>query len=75
MLRYLFQLGNTDLLQQFDSYLEFSFSFLMYSILPLRFQLSCGKCVKYRFIEFFVFDFGSLPYLLYSFPTWELLLL
>ena len=29
---------------------------------PLRFQLSCGKSVKYRFIEFFVFDHDSLPY-------------
>ena len=33
-------------------------------MLLLRFQLSCGKCVKHRFIEFFVFDYGSLPYLL-----------
>ena len=33
-------------------------------MLPLRFQLSCGKSVKYRFIEFFVFDYGSHPYLL-----------
>ena len=26
--------------------------------------MSCGKSVKYRFIEFFVFDYDSLPYLL-----------
>ena len=32
-------------------------------MLPLRFQLSCGKSVKYRLIEFFVFDYGSLPYI------------
>ena len=42
----------------------FSFSFFFYAVLPLRFQLSCGKSVKYRFIEFFFFDYGSLPYLL-----------
>ena len=29
----------------------------------LIFHSSCGKSVKYRFIEFFVFDCGSLPYL------------
>ena len=33
-------------------------------MIPLRFQLSCGKSVKYRYIEFFVFDCGSLLYLL-----------
>ena len=27
-------------------------------------QLYCGKSVKYRFIKFFLFDYGSLPYLL-----------
>ena len=27
-------------------------------------ELCHGKSVEYRFIEFFVFDFGSLPYLL-----------
>ena len=32
-------------------------------MLPLRFHLSCGKRVTYRFIEFFVFDCCSLPYL------------
>ena len=37
------------------------FSFLFYTVLPLGFQLSCGKSVKYRFIEFFVFDYDSLP--------------
>ena len=30
-------------------------------MLPLGFWLSCGKGVKYRYIEFFVFDYGSLP--------------
>ena len=35
-----------------------------YAVFPLRFQLSCGKSVKYRFIEFFVSDCGSLLYLL-----------
>ena len=33
-------------------------------ILPLGFQLSCGKSVRYRFVEFFAFDSDSLPYLL-----------
>ena len=33
-------------------------------MLPLNFQLSSGKSIKYRFIEFFVFDYGSFPYLL-----------
>ena len=37
---------------------------------PLRFQLSCGKSVKYRFIEFLVFDYGSLPYL-FSLFLWS----
>ena len=32
---------------------------------PLRFQLSSVKSVKYRFIEFFIFDYGSLPYVLF----------
>ena len=40
------------------------FLLLPYAVLPLRFQLSCGMSVKYRFIEFFVFNYGSLPYLL-----------
>ena len=35
-----------------------------HAVLPLRFQLCCGGSVKYRFIEFFVFDYDSLPYLL-----------
>ena len=39
-------------------------------MLPFRFQLSCGKSVKYRFIEFFVFDYDSLPYLLKLFFFW-----
>ena len=42
----------------------FSFSFLFYAVLPPRCQLFCGKSVKYKFIEFFVFDCDSLPYLL-----------
>ena len=33
-------------------------------MLPLRLQLPCEKGVKYRFIDFFVFDYSSLPYLL-----------
>ena len=33
-------------------------------MLPLSFQLFRRKSVKYRFIKFFVFDFGSLHYLL-----------
>ena len=33
-------------------------------MLPLGFLLSCGKSAKYRFIEFFVFDYDSLPNLL-----------
>ena len=37
---------------------------MFYGVLPLGFQLSCGKSVKYRFIEFFVSDYSSLPYLL-----------
>ena len=36
----------------------------LYAVVPLGFQLSCRKNVKYRFIEFFGFDYGSLPYLL-----------
>ena len=32
-------------------------------MLHFRLQLSCGKS-KYRFIEFFLFNYGSLPYLL-----------
>ena len=43
---------------------DFSFSFLFLAVLPLRFHLSCGKSVKYRFTEVYVFDFGSLPYFL-----------
>ena len=38
------------------------FSFLFHGVLPLGFQLSCGKSAKCRFIEFFVF--GSFLYLL-----------
>ena len=63
MLRYLFRLGNTDLLCLFCSYFEFFFflfSFLFYTVLPLGFKLSCGKSVKYRYIEFFAFDYDSL---------------
>ena len=26
--------------------------FLFYAVIPFGFQLYCGKCVKYRFIEF-----------------------
>ena len=33
-------------------------------MLPLGFYLFCGKSVKHRFIEFFVFDDDSLHYLL-----------
>ena len=33
-------------------------------MLPLGFWLTCGKRVKYRCIEFFVFDSDSLPCLL-----------
>ena len=50
--------GNADLLREFCSHFEFSFSFLFW------FQLSCGKSVKYRFTEFFIFDYDSLPYVL-----------
>ena len=32
-------------------------------MLSFGFQLSCGKCVKYGFVEFFLFDYSSLPYL------------
>ena len=39
---------------KFCSYFEFSFSFLFHALLSLRFQLSCGKSVKYRLIESFV---------------------
>ena len=39
----------------------FLFSFLFYRVLPLGFKLSCGKSVKYRYIEFFAFDYDSLP--------------
>ena len=30
-------------------------------VLLLGFKLSCGKSVKYRYIEFFAFDYDSLP--------------
>ena len=30
-------------------------------MLPLGFQLSCAESVKCRFVEFFVFDYDSLP--------------
>ena len=30
-------------------------------MLPLGFCLSCGKNVKYRYIEFFAFDYDALP--------------
>ena len=33
-------------------------------LLRRGFQISCGKNVKYRFIEFFVFDYDSRLYLL-----------
>ena len=46
------------------------FSFLFYAVLLLMFQLSCGKSVKCRFIEFFAFDYGSFPYLLSLFFWW-----
>ena len=36
-------------------------------MISLRFQLSCGKCVKYRFIEFFVFDYVFLVGSYFSF--------
>ena len=45
---------------------EFSISMLLHG-----FQLSCEKSVKYRLIEFFVFDYESLPY----FSSRELLFL
>ena len=48
----------------YHSYFEFFFflfSFLFYTVLPLGFKLSCGKSVKYRYIEFFAFDYDSLP--------------
>ena len=43
--------------------MSFSFSFFHSSFiqLPLGFKLSCGKSVKYRYIEFFAFDYDSLP--------------
>ena len=34
---------------------------VFYTVLPLAFKLSCGKSVKYRYIEFFAFDYDSLP--------------
>ena len=42
----------------------------------LRFLVSCcpvycGKIVKYRFIEFFVFHYDFLPYLLSLFFCWR----
>ena len=51
------------------SYFEFGFSSLFQAVLPLGFSLSSGKSVKYRFIEFFVFDHDSLPYLLSLFSS------
>ena len=39
-------------------------------MLPFGLQLSCGKSVKYRFIDFFVFNYDSLPYLLSLFFWW-----
>ena len=44
-------------------------------MLPLGFELSCGKSVNYRFIVFFVFNYDSLPYLLTLFSGWGLLFL
>ena len=41
-----------------QSYFELSFPFLFYGVVAIRLQLSCGKSVKYRLIEFFVFDCG-----------------
>ena len=34
---------------------------LVTTVLSLGFKLSCGKSVKYRYIEFFAFDYDSLP--------------
>ena len=33
-------------------------------MLPLGLKSSCGNSVKSRFIEFFVFDYDCIPYLL-----------
>ena len=51
-----------------DSFFFFFFSpiSLLCSVTP-RIQSSCGKCVQFRFIEFLVFDYGSLLYLLLFF--------
>ena len=35
-----------------------------FKVLLCQSLLSCGESVNYRFIEFFVVDYGSLPYLL-----------
>ena len=75
MLRDLFWLGNTNLSTSLSSYFEFRFSLLSYAVLPfIRFQLSCEKGVKYRymFIEFFVFDWDSFIDFL-CFSGWVLL--
>ena len=59
MLRYLLQLGNTDLLQWFGSYFEF-FIPLLSSVAPWVLAILWEE---YRFIELFVFDYDSLSYL------------
>ena len=41
--------------------------FTVIAVLHLGFQLSCGKSVKYRFIELLVLDYDSFPYLLFLF--------
>ena len=57
-----------DLLRYFCSYYYFFFfSFVFHSSFmqcyPLGSSYLVGS-VKYKFIDFFVFDYGSLPYLL-----------
>ena len=51
----------------FDIYTIFKYSKIVFLfpfftfIRLLGFKLSCGKSVKYRYIEFFAFDYDSLP--------------
>ena len=64
MLRHLFRLGILIFYNSFVVIFSLVFHSSFMQCYPFRFQLSCEKSVKDRFIEFFVFDYGSLPPLL-----------
>ena len=53
-----------ELLSKLSSVVIFEFFILLLSSVASWVLLSCGKSAKYRFKEFSLFDYDSLPYLL-----------